>query len=281
MNKSLLSIIIVNYNNPELIDSCLRAIDVFLIDVCKEVVVVDNNSTVQNLAYHEKRYAYLKIIYLPENMGFGFANNVGVKNASGNNLLLLNSDAEFVDNSFFNVLETFKRVRTPELWGLRLTWPDGRFQSSYSKEIGFFDYFFNYTFFYELLRGFDRVKSHKYYGCEFILPTQVDIVYATAILMRRVDYEKLGGFSRKYFMYFEDVDLCDRFRSDISGRIVYHPQATLVHKVKGSSNGKSFNFQYIKSQYVYGISKFGFFGVCIILPIDTCIRWVKSLLKNF
>ena len=115
MNNRLLSISRVNYNNPELIDSCLRAIDVFLIDVCKEVVVVDNNSTVHDLVSHEKRYAYLKIIYLPENMGFGYANNVGVKNASGNNLLLLNSDAEFVDNSFLSVLAAFNKVRTISL----------------------------------------------------------------------------------------------------------------------------------------------------------------------
>ena len=116
-----LSIIIVNYNNPELIEACLRSIDKHLRGLKKEIIVVDNNSKIQNLAVHIEHYPELRVIYLSDNMGFGFANNVGVKNATGSLLFLLNSDAEFLDNTFDLIyFDAFGPRVQGELWTIEI-----------------------------------------------------------------------------------------------------------------------------------------------------------------
>lgn len=281
MGVGKLSIVIVNYNNPGLLDACLKSIDEFLVDILKEVIIVDNNSMEHGLASHQANYSYLKVIYLPENVGFGYANNVGVKNATGDVLLLLNSDVEFIDTSFKTMLEAFFMTQTPELWGPRLIWPGGKFQQSYSREIGFIDFLTTYTAFRSMFKRFKQVKSHKYQSVEFSKKTEVDVIYGTAVLIKKTDYEKLGGFLKKYFMYFEDVDLCDRFRKVIGGCVKFDPTTTLIHKVKGSSAGNSFNLNFIRSQYIYGCSKYGYFPMAIIFVFDIILNYMlRSVAKK-
>ena len=275
-----LSIVIVNYNNPKLIGACLKSIDQYLVGVKKEIIVVDNNSTLQNLPEHQERYPDLKVIYLKANMGFGYANNVGVKNATGDILLLLNSDTEFIDTSFKVMLESFRTIQSAEIWGPRLIWSDGKFQQSYSKEIFFIDFLTNYTSLYPLLKILHTAKGHKYKYEEFVSQAEVGVIYGTAMLMNKVVYEKLGGFSQKYFMYFEDVDLCDRFRKELGGRIKFDPTTTLIHQVKGSSVGSSINLKFTRSKYIYAANKFGYLATAVIFPLDVIFGAIISLLHQ-
>lgn len=275
-----LSIVIVNYNNPDLLDACLKSIDAFLAEIPKEVVVVDNDSAKHDLLNLQEKYSFLRVIFLHENTGFGYANNVGVKNATGEILLLLNSDTEFIDKTFEKTLAAFESTQAPELWGPRLVWPGGKFQQSYSKELSLFDFLSTYTSANVLLKSLQRVRAHKYLEQEFAELTEVDVIYGTAILIRKSDYEKLGGFAKKYFMYFEDVDLCDRFRRVIGGHVKFDPTTTLIHRVKGSSSGKAFNLSFTKSQYLYGGSKFGYLIMLIILPIDIVFSWILRMVRK-
>jgi GT2 family glycosyltransferase len=275
-----LSIVIVNYNNPELLGACLKSINQYLEGIKKEVIVVDNNSTLQNLSEHQERYPDLKVIYLHANMGFGYANNVGVKHATGDILLLLNSDIEFIDTSFETMLETFSSIQSTEIWGPRLIWPDGKFQQSYSKEISFIDFLTNYTSFYPLLKVFHTVKEHKYKYEEFVSLTEVDVIYGTALLMNKSVYGKLEGFCQKYFMYFEDIDLCDRFRKEFGGRIIFYPATTLMHRVKGSSSEFFLDLKYIRSEYIYATRKFGYLATAVIFPLDVIFGAIISILRK-
>jgi N-acetylglucosaminyl-diphospho-decaprenol L-rhamnosyltransferase len=274
-----LSIIIVNYNNPDLIDACLLSIDKYLSGIHKEIIVVDNYSKTQNLAEHKKKYSDLRVIYLPSNMGFGYANNVGAKNANGDVLLLLNSDAEFTDDSFRTMLASFSARPTGELWGPRLIWPDGKFQQSYSREINYLSFLTNYTSLQSLFKIFNLTNWHKYNSEEFVTPTEVNVIYGTAMLMNKSDYEQMGGFSKKYFMYFEDIDLCDRFKKNVGGLIKFQPSTTLIHRVKGSSTNTTTSFKFTKSKYIYGISKFGYLAMTVIFPLDIVFEAIKNLAR--
>jgi GT2 family glycosyltransferase len=279
MEEEILSIIIVNYNNPDLIDSCLNSINKHIGSIKKEIIIVDNNSSIQNLAAYHENYPEIKVIYLPENMGFGYANNVGVKNAVGDVVLLLNSDAEFIDNSFEEMLSQFRSSGLSEIWGPRLIWPDGRFQNSYSREINFFDFLATYSLLAFLFRKSKIAYNHKYENQEFIKATHVEVIYATAILVSRHNFNEINGFSNKYFMYFEDVEFCDRFRSQLLGKIIFYPRCTLVHRVKGSSNsGFSVNWEYLKSKYVYADDRFGFFNTLFFKIIDYSLSYIKFII---
>ena len=278
-NKEL-SIIIVNYNNPALIESCLKSIDKYLSRIKKEIVVVDNNSSIHNLDAHIKHYPDLRVIYLPANMGFGYANNVGVKNAIGNVLFLMNSDAEFIDNTFYEMYSAFCSLPLGEMWGARLIWPDGKFQKSYSKEIDLFTFLACYTRCSIFFRIFFPLNDHKYSKEEFLGETEVHVVYGAAVLINKLDYQKIGGFSEIFFMYFEDVDLCDRFRNNLGGTVKFSPITTLIHKANGSSRGSSINYIFMKSKYLYGINKFGYLPMLILIPLDIILVGFEKILRK-
>ena len=279
MQHNDLSIIIVNYNNPELIDACLRSIDKHLAGLKKEIIVVDNNSKIQNLAVHIEQYPELRVIYLSDNMGFGFANNVGVKNATGSLLFLLNSDAVFLDNTFETMLSKFRIIPPGEIWGPRLMSPDGSFQQSYSREIDFISFLTIYSECYLCVKVLKIANQHKYQNLEFVETTEVQVIYGAAMLINKLDYERMGGFAQKFFMYFEDIEFCDRFRHTFGGRVRFVPIATLIHGSQGSSRGSSIRFIFRKSRYIYGIRKFGYFAMFVVIPLDIIFWCFESILR--
>jgi hypothetical protein len=80
----------------------------------------------------------------------------------------------------------------------------------------------------------------------------VDIVVGAAFFIRKSLFEMLGGFDERFFMYFEESDLCQRVR-DAGWQIVYHPQISLVH-LKGQAAQQIFNrilVEYRRSQVYY------------------------------
>ena len=93
------SIVIANFNNPELIKTCLQSIDEFVLRSGLEVIVVDNGSENENLEILRADRPHLSVKYLPKNMGFGYAINRGVELAGGRDLVILNSDVEITDFS--------------------------------------------------------------------------------------------------------------------------------------------------------------------------------------
>lgn len=268
MNSNLLSIIIVNYNAPDMLARCLASIDSFLKNLEKEVIVVDNNSRTEFLDHHQQQYPYLKVIRLRENLGFGQANNIGAESASGRVLLLLNSDTELIDSSLCDAIDRFEAAPAGNLWGLKLLWPDGRFQNSYSREIRFSDFLVSYTPLAAVFRNSSRVKAHKYDGLPFSEVSDVDVVYGTAMLLKRDDFLALKGFSSDYFMYFEDIEFCDRFRKELRGRISVYPYTSVIHHVQGSSGERIVNWSYQKHKYLYGLRKFGAWKMSLIALVD-------------
>lgn len=270
MSGLKLSIIIINYNSPELISKCLESIDSYVTEPSKEVIIVDNNSQEENLDELRKRYDFVRVLRLPENIGFGRGNNIGVKNAQGKMLLLLNSDTELIDYSVNDALAAFYGKMARELWGLKILWPSKEFQNSFSRDLTFLDFILFYTPLSNLTGATKRICYHKYENKPIEEFTPVSVVYGTAMLMWRQDFLSLNGFAEKYFMYFEDIDFCERFQKDLHGAVCYYPYSSLIHHVEGSlSGGKlGINYRFYKSKYIYGFSKFNVAKMLLFFLVD-------------
>lgn len=261
----MISIIIINYNSPHLIARCIQSIYRY-IKIDKEVIIVDNNSNEENLDDLLKIYPELRVIRLHENIGFGKANNIGVKNARGDAVFLLNSDIEFFDESINEQIENFLMNRVSAMWGFRLVWPDGSFQNSFSTEISYLDFLLLYTPLSNIFKHRSIMKAHKYTDRIIETMIKVPVLYGADLLLWKNDFVALNGFDKKYFMYYEDIDFCDRFRSTLHGEIFYNPHASIIHNVKGSSNANDkINWIYLKSKYIYGLYKFKYFSVPFIV----------------
>jgi GT2 family glycosyltransferase len=107
MNKPLVSIIIVNYNGRYLLDDCLSSLQKTNFPKDKfEIIVVDNNSQDDSVAYIKKYFPEAKLVEAQENLGFTGGNNLGLEHASGKYIALLNSDTRVTPNWLIEMLKS-------------------------------------------------------------------------------------------------------------------------------------------------------------------------------
>ncbi|MBE9000344.1 glycosyltransferase family 2 protein [Nostoc sp. LEGE 12447] len=251
MNTQLIksvSIILVNYNGADVLINCLNSLEKFIPKDNCEIILVDNNSQDNSIDIVDNKFSEIKLIKLPRNVGFGAGNNAGAKVAKGEFLLLLNTDTILTNNILPHLIELMSVNQDVGVIGTKLLFPDGSFQISFSPEIG--------------IRGeFKAQKIHKYAENKNALNIieqdfqdikEVDIVVGAAFFIRANLFNLLDGFDEKFFMYFEDSDLCQRVRNE-GYKIIYTPHISLIHlrghSVKKISNKMS--VEYRRSQIYY------------------------------
>ncbi|NEU84417.1 glycosyltransferase family 2 protein, partial [Nostoc sp. UIC 10630] len=211
-------------------------------------ILVDNNSQDNSIDIVDNKFPEIKLIKLPRNVGFGAGNNAGAKIAKGEFLLLLNTDTILTNNILPHLIELMSGNQDVGVIGTKLLFPDGSFQISFSPEIG--------------IRGeLQAQKIHKnaenknafnIIEQDFQDIKEVDIVVGAAFFIRANLFNLLDGFDEKFFMYFEDSDLCQRVRNE-GYKIIYTPHISLIH-IRGHSVKKISNkmsVEYRRSQIYY------------------------------
>jgi asparagine synthase (glutamine-hydrolysing) len=229
-----LSVVIVSWNTQALTRCALQSLRDHLAVVRHEVIVIDNNSSDDSADMVAREFPEVKLIRNGENVGFGRANNQGMHIARGEWLLLLNSDAQLIDDS---VAREFRKVRADRQIGAahcRLLSPDGSLQHTV------------YRFPSLKLTALDNLGLHKLLpwvrGADLLggywaqdEDRDVDWVAAAFMLVRREVFEETGGFDESIFMYGEDLDWCWRIH-DRAWRIRYLANATVLHHDHASSD---------------------------------------------
>ena len=213
-----LSAIVVSYQRRDLLAACLESLERAL-EACggdAEVIVVDNASGdgVRDLV--AERFPGVRLIALPDNMGFPAAVNAGVAQARGDWILVLNNDTELADDSIAEL------VRAGEsLQGVGAVSPQIRFAGSGSAinsagiEID------------ALGVASDRLLGLPPSASEEG-PTEIFGASGGAALYRRAMFDDVGGMDESFFLYLEDVDLAWRARMR-GWRSLYAPAAVVHH----------------------------------------------------
>lgn len=196
-----LSIIIVNFNQQEFLRKCLASVYRNAASVDFEVIVVDNHSSDGSVDMIREKFPAVKIIVNSENKGFAAANNQAAKLSAGQFLMFLNSDAEVLAQAIETLLGFIKNCPGSGLVGAKLLNPDGSAQRQGRPLLAFW-------------------KSKK--------PKKVSFLPATAVIMKKELFEKLGGFDEKFFFYNEDLDLGRRILK-AGYKIYFVPQARIIH----------------------------------------------------
>jgi len=217
MSAPKVSIIIVNYNGKELLQKCLDSLLNVRYDNF-EIILVDNNSTDGTVEFITKNHPSIIIIKLDSNKGFAEPNNIAAKLAKGEYLLFLNNDTIVTPNfisEMVKVMETDKKIAICQSLLLK---PDGSIDSSG-------DFIDNLGVVYNSKTKIDEIR-------------EVSSAKGASMLVRSDIFKKLNGFDQKFFVTFEDVDLC--WRSWILGyrvliiptSIVYHIGGITIKKLK-------------------------------------------------
>ncbi len=233
-----LSIIIVNYNVKEFLQNLLNSIEKTSSNISKEIIIVDNASDDGSIEVIKDKFPFVKLIENKTNLGFGRANNQGLKIAKGRFILLINPDCIVSEDTFDKMISFFEEHQDCGLAGCKILNSDGTLQlacrrsfpgpwTSFTKVTGLSNIFPNSIIFARYnLTYLDENKSYE-----------VDAVSGSFMMIRKEAYEKTGGFDEKFFMYGEDLDLC--YRVQKNGYKVYYNNDTQIIHYKGESTKRS------------------------------------------
>ncbi len=210
MNTPELSILIVTFNSAAVIGEVLSTLQAQCAGLAHEVVLVDNASRDGTADLVQRDFPAVRLLRSGENLGFGRANNLAASQARGQVLLLLNPDAVPQAGAIGQALARFRADPAMDIAGGRLLGADGRDQPSARlfpsllNELlvisGLASRFPRSTFF----GRFDRTWANPGEAA------RVDWVPGAFMFIRSEVFRALGGFDPRFFLYYEEVDLCRR-----------------------------------------------------------------------
>lgn len=225
-----LSIIIVNYKSRKKIENCLASIYQSDLSLLKYEVIVVENASGDNLLDLQEKYNF-NLIISNINLGMGEGNNLGIKQSRADHILILNPDT-IINAEAIKIL--FNRLKNEDdigLIGPKLIYSDGKLQYSCARFPSFFVPILRRTFLGDyfkkvrdsfMMTDFDHKKS-----------MQVDWLMGSCLMFKKswplsaeTNYQVL--FDKRYFMYFEDIDLCREIKKH-GKKVIYEPQAVIIH----------------------------------------------------
>jgi GT2 family glycosyltransferase len=247
------SIVIVNWNSVPFVRRAIASIQRWVSGIEYEIIVVDGGSHDGCGQVMAAEFPSVVFVQSQENVGFGRANNLGVEQAQGRYLWLLNPDTELRENSLLPLLQFLESAPQAGAAGCRLLNEDGSLQTSCVQS---FPTVFNQVIDAEFLHR--RFPLWKAWGTAALFspdakPKEVEVISGACILVKRDIFDKVGGFSPCYFMYGEDLDLCFKIKQAGCG-VYYVPQTSLVHFCGGSSRQNPSQFSTVmmrESVYIF------------------------------
>ena len=249
-----LSIIYVNHNTQDFLKKSLRSLVSYNLISDYEVIVVDNASTHFEASSLRKIFPSVKIVPLTHNIGFGQGNNAGAREASGEYLFFLNTDTELGSESHLE--QIIKFLDTHPAYAAAaplLLLPDKSLQYT---QIQHFPSIIRSIlekpnrFFTNHLKFLHKLFQH--FGVHYLpdYECDVDCVSAAAVVVRTDLFNKVGGFDKDYFMYFEDTDLWKKLHQ-AGYKIRFFPQSQVIHYESVSTKAGGRKAYYLKSRAVY------------------------------
>lgn len=226
-----LSMLIISYNTKKLLDKCLHSIYQSLVNKSLrfEVIVVDNASTDGSVELVKELYPQVVLIKNSLNVGFGRANNQGIKKAMSKNILFLNSDTEVMDDAIEKLYRYFKTLPQKSGVGGKLFNPDNTPQPSCGPAYSLW-HIFTALF----LKG-DYLNLTRYSPQRII---KVDWVMGACMVLPREAFREVGGFDEGIFMYMEEIDW--QYRAKRQGyQMSFYPDAHFIHTGAGSSQTRT------------------------------------------
>lgn len=220
------AIIVVTFNAREDVLACLQSVHANPPARAWTLVVVDNQSTDGTADAVAAAWPGVRLVRLPENIGFAAANNIGIRATAEPFVLLLNSDTVVSAGQLEALCVALEAEPTAAVAGPCLIDGEGRQELSYGPMIS------------PLGEPRQKVRARLLAGGPTRLQARlaadmrrrqfVDWVSGACLLVRRAAAEQVGLLDERYFMYCEDVDFCAAIRA-AGHRILYAPDVEVTH----------------------------------------------------
>ena len=240
-----ITIVITSFNSEQKIKRCLNSID----RECK-VINVENSNNQEHKIKIEEEYKNVRCILAGANLGYGNANNIGLREVKSKYALILNPDTELFPNTLDNFLEVAKDKKNFAIIGPNIVEDKNKIKHS-----------------------FDEFKSSK--------SQSVKSVKGFAMFLNLAEFIDIGFFDEKIFIYLEEIDLCKRLVK--KGKKIYLSKYVPIFHEGGKSHDNNVDYQmelsrnwhWMWSTFYYNKKYRGFFISFII----TFPKLVSSIIK--
>ncbi len=259
-----LSVIIVNYNVKYYVEQCIDSVFRAARGIAHEVIVVDNHSHDGSVDYLTRRFGeQITLIDSNHNLGFARANNIAIRQATGQYVLLLNPDT-FVGEDALNTVISFMDTHPQAgACGVMMHNPDGSRAKESRRGLPT-----PYVSFLKMLG-----KSERYYMSHmpWDRPGQIDVISGAFCMLTRQCLDHVGLLDETFFMYGEDIDLSYRVKK--AGYENWYVPAKILH-YKGESTQKT-SFRYVHVFYqamlIFFRKHYGHLSFFVTLPVSMAI----------
>jgi len=233
----MLSIIIVNYNQKNLLKQSLKGINLVKPKLDYEIIVVDNASKdgSQEMLNEFKIYGLkFKVILSYQNKGFAAGCNLGIKESKGDYLLILNPDIVVLENSIENLYKFMEKNTQVGICGPKLLNPDKSIQFSCYRFPQWYIPIIRRTFLGKFSWAKKRLDHYLMTDFNHQENKEVDWLLGACLMIRKKALEEVGLFDERFFLYFEDVDLSRRMK--LAGwKVFYLASSEMFHYYQRTS----------------------------------------------
>lgn len=261
----ILSIIVVHYKAKDALFRCLLSLKKFPPTYPYEVIVVDNDEVQEIEEELTTQFSWVHYIKTTSNRGYGAGNNTGAKKAKGAFLFFLNPDT-IVFHGAIDLLVNFllKNTDTAIVSPLLLDKKNKPLRIQGSKELTPLEGIVCLSFINKFFPNNPISKKYFLSDWDKKVTKEVDVIPGTAFVIRRNVFEEIGGFDERFFLYFEEHDLCRRVKR--AGYTIYMiPMAKLVHYGAMSARYRSDTTSILaKSRFLYFRKHFGLASALLV-----------------
>lgn len=232
-DQAELALVVINFDSGEHLRNCISHLRAAASGVRTEVVVVDNASTdgsADGLADIDPAVTLLRN---RQNRGYGRACNQGFAEVAAPVVCFLNPDIVPEPGSAAAMLRALEDRPRVGVLGPRLVNPDGTTYPS-CRVVPRLGVAVGHAVFGLFSDNNRFSRAYKLLDVDHDTEREVDWVSGAAMAVRREAFAEIGGFDEGFFMYVEDLDLCDRLKQ-AGWKAVYFPVAQMLHHVAGSS----------------------------------------------
>jgi GT2 family glycosyltransferase len=274
-----ISVVIVSFNTRELLRQCICILDREAVGLAYETVVVDNASEDGSADMIAAEFPDVNLIRSPVNLGFAAANNRAFRNVRGRYIVLLNPDAFVRPSALHNAIARMDATPRAGVGGGRLVGLDDSWQPSARMFPSLLNVFL-------AISGLAaRFSDSRFLGradrtwADPFQPSAVDWVPGAFSIVRRQALEQVGYFDERFFLYYEEIDLCRRIKA-AGYEVWYWPDVVISH-LGGQSSKTLTNFELsptgsqvtlwrMRSELLFRRKHHGLFGAWAAMQLEVC-----------
>lgn len=252
--------VILNYRTPKDAWACAESLLRQTMAERMEVLLVDNDSEDDSIQYLRNRArgkAGVRVLESARNIGYGRGNQMAIAQAGGAHLLIINPDNTLEPHAVETMLKAMEAHPDIGILAPKLLHEDGTVRESARRFPSPLDVLVKRSFLKRLFPG--NLRRYLRQDANDGKIQDVDWVVGACMLIRKDAYDRLGGFDPRFFLFFEDTDLCRRMRAE-GLRVAYMPSVTATDRKKRLSEGGFLSLFRKKTARIHLVSAMRYFA---------------------